>query len=89
MASRAEGLDARDDGHNGVGHAGLRRPILVECLPGDPQMGELADQFRDDGLASNRGDNGVAASESPIADAVALAAKFAHDHVAAKCHESG
>ena len=28
----------------------------------------------------------MAASESPIADVVALAAKFAHDRVAAQCH---
>ena len=48
-------------------------------------MGELsADQFRDDELASNRGNNAVAASESPIADAVALATKFAHDRVPAE-----
>ena len=45
-----------------------------------------ADQVRDDGLASNRRDNAVATSESPIADVVAAAAKLAHDHVAAECH---
>jgi hypothetical protein len=45
-----------------------------------------SDQCRYDGFAGNRGDNAVSTSKSPIADVVALAAKFADDHIAAECH---